>query len=144
MGKTVHGTFARETNKPECDRTATHAWLRNGRFGAETKGLLVAAQDGVIHTAAYRHRILREGCSQICREYGEASETIGHILAACEQDKWNLYKTRHDGLLNVLVSAAAKVLGVHLPKNRWGNKGNKCGKKERHWRCWDHPCSINP
>ena len=39
VGKTVHGTFAREMNKPECGRTAMHAWLRDGRFGAETKGL---------------------------------------------------------------------------------------------------------
>ncbi len=61
-GKTIHGAFAIETSRPECDRAATHAWLRNGRFRAETEGLLVAAQDGVTHTAAYRHRILKEGC----------------------------------------------------------------------------------
>ena len=122
VGKTIHGAFPAETNGPDCDKAATHAWLKNGRFRAETEGLLVAAQDGVIHTAAYRHRILKERCDQTCRECGEEVETIGHILAACGQYKWSLYKTRHAGLLNVLVGAAARVLGVRMPKNRWGGR----------------------
>ena len=121
-GRTIHGVFAAETNGPDCDKTATHAWLKRGSFRAETEGLLVAAQDGVIHTAAYRQRILKEKCDQVCRECGKEAETIGHILAACGQYKWSLYKTRHDGLLNVLVGAVAEVLGVRVPKNRWGGR----------------------
>ena len=73
----------------------------------------------MIHTAVNRQRILKERCDQACRECGKEAETIGHILAACGQYKWSLYKTRHNGLLNVLVGAVAEVLGVREPKNRW-------------------------
>ncbi len=121
-GRTIHGVFAAETNGPDCDKVATHAWLKRGGFRAETEGLLVAAQDGVIHTAAICQRILKERCDQACRECGKEAETISHILAACGQYKWSLYKTRHDGLLNVLVGAVAEVLGVRVPKNRWGGR----------------------
>ena len=31
VGKIIHGTFARETGRPECDKVPTHAWRRNGR-----------------------------------------------------------------------------------------------------------------
>ena len=81
-GKIIHGVFAREVNKPECDKTATHAWLKNGSFKAETEGLIVAAQDGVIHTLAYRHRILGAVGNPMCRECGGTVE-LDHILSAC-------------------------------------------------------------
>ncbi len=118
-GKTIHGVFAIETSRPECDRVATHAWLKNGSFRAETEGLIIAAQDGVIHTAAYRHRMLGETGNPMCGECRKAVETLGHILAACEGFKWSLYKATHDGILNVLVGVAARKLGVRIPANRW-------------------------
>ena len=120
-GKVIHGAFAWETRKPECDKAETLTWLRNGCFKAKTEGLIAASQDGVIHTAAYCHRILGENCSPICRECGGAVETLGHILSACESYKWSLYKTRHDGILNVLVRAAAEELKIQIPENRWDN-----------------------
>ena len=91
-GKVIHGAFARETRKPECDKAVTHAWLRNGCFKAKTEGLIAASQDGVIQTAAYCHRILGESCNPICRECGGAVETLGHILSVCESYKWSLYE----------------------------------------------------
>ena len=118
-GKVIHGTFARETNKPVCDKVATHSWLRNGSFRAKTEGLLVAAQDVVTHTMTYCHCILKERFKPIYRECGEAMETLGHILSACEGYKWSLYKARHNGILNILVRAAAKRLGIQIPKNQW-------------------------
>ena len=45
-------------------------------------------------------------------------ETLGHILSVCEGFKWSLYKARHDGILNILVGAAARRLGLQIPKNR--------------------------
>ena len=46
-------------------------------------------------------------------------EILGHILSACKGYKWILYKARHNGILNILVGAAVKRLGIQIPKNRW-------------------------
>ena len=123
-GKIIHGVFAREVNKPECYKTVTHAWLKYGSVKAETEGLIVAAQDGVIHTLAYRHRILGAVGNPMCRECGGTVETLGYILSACEGYKWSLYKARHDGILNVLVGAVARKLKIRGPANRWDANQN--------------------
>ena len=122
-GKAIHGIFAAEVNKKGCDRVATSAWLTSGNFQAETEGLIVAAQDGVLPTASYRHSVLRDGCNPTCRECGTATKTTGHILSACPGYLWNLYKCRHDAILNILVGAVAERLGVRLPRNRWEKDG---------------------
>ena len=119
MGKVIHGVFAAEADKRGCDRTATFAWLISGNFRAETEGLIVAAQDGVLHTAAYCQSVIKGGCNPVCRECGSAIETIGYILSACPGYLWNLYKCRHDAILNILVEAVAERLGVRIPRNRW-------------------------
>ena len=59
--KVIHGVFFKETEKPICDRKATAGWMRQGRLDASTEALLTAAQDGALHTRAYRARILKEG-----------------------------------------------------------------------------------
>ena len=50
-------------------------------------------------------------------------ETMGHILAACPDYNWNLYKKRHDAVLDILVGAVAERLGVTVPRNRWTRNG---------------------
>ncbi len=115
-GKVIHGIFAAEVDKKGCDRVATSAWLKSGNFQAGTEGLIVAAQDGVLHTAAYRHSVLMDGCNPTCRECGTATETTGHILSACPGYMWNLYKSRNDVKLNILVGAWQRGWGSGYPE----------------------------
>ena len=58
-GKVIHSVFYKETTKDDCDQKATHKWLQEGRLQSETESLIIAAQDGVIHTTGYRNRILK-------------------------------------------------------------------------------------
>ena len=123
MGKVIHGVFAAEVEKKGCDRVATCAWLVSGKFRAETEGLMVAAQDGALHTAAFCHSIIKDGSDPTCMECGLSIETVGHILSACPGYQWSLYKNRHDAALDILVGAVAKRLGVRIPRNRWARDG---------------------
>ncbi len=116
MGKVIHRVFAAEIDKKGCDRAATCAWLVSGKFRAETEGLMVAAQDGTLHTAAFRHSVIKDGSDPTCRECGSAIESVGHILSACPGYFWSLYKNRHDGALDTLVGAVAKKLGIRMPR----------------------------
>ena len=117
-GKSIHEMFLAEVERRGCDRTATFAWMKSGRFRAVTEGLIVAAKDGVVHTAAYRHGIIKDGNDSTCRECGTTMETMGHFLAACPSYNLDLYKTRHDAVLNILVGAVAKRLGITVHRNR--------------------------
>ena len=115
QGKTIHGVYRRETEKPGCNRRATHPWLKDGKLQAVTEGLIFAAQDGVIQTAAYKARTRKSG-SQTCRACGKGPETIGHLLSRCEMNLWNLIKERHNRVLYQLTKAVAEAIKVRLPK----------------------------
>ena len=84
LQKTIHSVFMKEASKTECDQKASFKWLKDGRLQAQTEALIVAAQDGVVHTWAYQHRILKTTLDQQCRTCGKSPETIEHILSTCE------------------------------------------------------------
>ena len=43
------------------------AWLLDGRVQVQTEALIMAAQDGVILTGAYRNRVMGKAVSLVCR-----------------------------------------------------------------------------
>ena len=63
--KVLHGVFINQTIAPDCDQKAgwlsdrSLAWLSDGTLRPTTEGLIVAAQDGVVHTRACQSRILK-------------------------------------------------------------------------------------
>ncbi len=105
-GKKIHGVHYREVGKKDTDKKATNKWLTEGRLQAETEAIIVAAQDGVTYTRAYRRRVLKEKISPQCRACGGGEETLGHILSACPAHQWNLYKERHDRVVPASKSCA--------------------------------------
>ena len=48
QGKKMHGTFFSQCLSEGWDTKGSHAWLKEGRFRAETEAMMIAAQDGVI------------------------------------------------------------------------------------------------
>ena len=56
-GKAIHGIFYNQMLRPETDSKSTHAWLTEGKLRSETESLIVAAQDGVVHTPVYKTKI---------------------------------------------------------------------------------------
>ena len=64
--KTIHGVFYKQCQEEGWDTLGSHAWLLDGRVQAQTEGLIVAAQDGVIHTRAYQHRVQKKPISPTC------------------------------------------------------------------------------
>lgn len=127
--KTIHGVYAVQIT----DQKATHRWLTDGRLQAQTEAIIIAAQDGVTHTNAYRARVLKQTGDDTCRVCKKAQETVGHILSACEAYKWTLYLNRHNRILLQLVKAVAMKLGIVIPKELraprgtigWGKMGSE-------------------
>lgn len=64
--KKVHGVFAKQARQTGTDKKVTFEWLKEGHLQAEAEAVIVAAQDGVTHTNAYRARILREQSNPLC------------------------------------------------------------------------------
>ncbi len=100
---TIHGVFYKQSQKKGMDPQGLHAWLADGRLQARTEGFIIAALDGIVHTRAYRARVLEDSVSTVCRACRTSRETVGHLLSSCEPLKWNLYKDRHDRVLYQLV-----------------------------------------
>lgn len=118
--KQMHGFHQVQVERRETDKKATHAWLTHGRPKAETESIIMAAQDGVIHTRVYRGLILKQQCALSCRMCDEA---IGHILSSCKLYKWSLYLERHDRILLHLVQAVMKSLDLRIPSSMRGPRG---------------------
>ena len=131
-GKLIHGAFGKQIIRPQVDRKATHAWLKDGRLQARSESMIVAMQD---HTRAYRHRILKEpGVSPTCRRC-EENETLGHVVSRCKVYDFTLYKDRHDRMLFQLVKGVARALKIAVPgylKNPGGKmKAGVMGREGR-------------
>ena len=121
--KLIHGVYFKQCEKSE-DTSGCHIWLSDGRFQSKTEALVVAAQDGVILTRAYRARVLKEPIPQACRVCKKAPETIGHILSACDPLHWTLHKERHDRVVYRLMLALAAKYQLAVPQGlRWGPDG---------------------
>lgn len=103
------------------DTEGTFDWLTDGRFRAETEGLVIAAQDGVILTNWYKHTVLKTSTTSTCRLCREGEETIGHIMSSCGPHMWSHYKVRHDRVVYCLMLALAAKLDVRVPDSmKWG------------------------
>ena len=120
--KPIHKVYYQQASSADgVDTEGSFAWLSDGRLRAETEGLVIAAQDGVILTNRYKHTVLGMGVSPTCRVCREEDDTIGHIMSSCKSHMWSLYKERHDRVIYQLLKAFAKKLEVVVPGSiKWG------------------------
>lgn len=122
--KLIHGVFFKQCRKEGWDAEGSHGWLVEGRFQGETEALIIAMQDGVIHTRNYLKNVHKLDLNPTCRVCGKMPETIGHLLSNCKQMSWTLYKTRHDRVLYQLVLAYARRYNIKIPDSmRWYTTG---------------------
>ena len=116
IAKPIHKVFYQQASESDgVDTEGSFAWLTDGRFQAETKGLVIAEQDGILHKNRYKHTVLKMSTTSTCRVCREEEETIGHIVSACRSHMWSLYKERHDRVVYQLMLALAKQLAVKVP-----------------------------
>ena len=116
--KPIHKVyFQQASSAKEVDMEGTFGWLSDGRFRAETEGLVIAAQDGVILTNCHKHTVLKTSATSTCRVCREGEETIGHILSSCRPHMWTLYKERHNRIVYHLMMALAKRPDVTVPES---------------------------
>ena len=118
--KTIHGKFFLQCQTDGWDEQGSHLWLQKGKLTSVSEGLILAAQDGVVHTKAYQARVMRKPIDQQCRVCGKEAETLGHLLSSCEPMKWTLYKARHDRVLYQIVLLLSDVYKIPFPESmRW-------------------------
>ena len=127
--KTIHGEYFKQWQQEGASTEATHSWLAHGRFKSETEALIVAIQDGVVHTRVYRKRILKTTSGSSCRVCGKSEESIGHLLSSCKMMNFTLHKQRHDRVVLQLLLALCRRFDLRLPpsllwrSNTWTGVG---------------------
>ena len=119
--KIIYGAYCKQLQVEGIDSKRSHLWPVNGRFPSETEALVIAIQDGIVHTNAYRHRILEDPkISILCRSCKESPETIGHLLSGCKNLNWTLHKERHNSVLYQLLVGFFQRYDLELPDSlRW-------------------------
>jgi len=132
--KNLHGQYYHQCQQGGSRAEDAHAWLVHGKFRSETEALAVAIQDGVVHTKAYRKGVFKDHDlpDDLCRYCGDAPETVGHHLAACEDLHWNLHKERHDMVVYQLLLALLGQFNLTEPDSlKWHSGGwNGIGEAE--------------
>jgi len=115
----LHGRHPYDLSQQYVDIEASNKWLTNADLFAETDGFLTAIQDQVILTRNYKKYILKQpDTKDLCRRCGKESETIQHIIAACEQLAPTEYVKRHDGLAKIIhqkLAEAAELIDNKSP-----------------------------
>ena len=57
--KKLHGPYRKTIESKGIDRKGSFLWLTRDRFSARSEAIIQAAQDGVIHTAAFKAHVLK-------------------------------------------------------------------------------------
>ncbi len=120
--KVIHGPFRKTIEAKGIDKARSLQWLWKGKLSARTEALIIAAQDGVLQTRAYKRRVQKRMVDPNCRCCGEWAETVGHILSGCKTKCWNLYKERHDRILAVLIRYISEIFNIQ--QHPTGGPGN--------------------
>ena len=80
----------------------TWSWLTKGNFKRETESLLIAAQNNAVRTNHIKVRIdkIQQNCK--CWLCGDRDETVNHIISECNKLAQKEYKTRYEGVGEVI------------------------------------------
>ena len=111
--KKLHGIYSRVWTDRATDAARSCKWLTDRKLAAKTEALVMALQDGVLHTNVYRAKITKDGTNPQCRLCEE--ETVAHILSTCQANR-ALYRQRHNKALFILLKAVLVELGILIPK----------------------------
>lgn len=101
--KEIHGRFHRSLENVDVSRKHSNLHLTAGYLFPETEGALFAIQDQVVPTRMYRRYILKENIEDVsCRICHNDTESIQHIISACNGLASTLYVNRHDNVGKVI------------------------------------------
>jgi len=92
----MHGQYPSRIKEADVDFKQTNDWLKGTGLKAETKGLIIAAQDQSLATRLYHHRIIKDGTNPLCRLCNKYDESIDHILAGYPELAKTEYIKQHN------------------------------------------------
>ncbi|MXP61693.1 hypothetical protein [Pantoea sp. Taur] len=106
--KPLHGRIYHSLSELEINWDASIKWLRKGYLFPETEGFILAIQDQVVATNAYRKYICKEEICDRCRLCKNAAESIQHVTSGCQMLAGKEYLLRHNNVAKVVHQALAK------------------------------------
>lgn len=116
--KALHGRFYNELQRETVDKQASVQWLVDGYLFPETEGFMISIQDQVTATLSYRKFIMKENITSVsCRKCKMESETIEHILSACQLLAGTKYVERHDRVATIVYLELLKNYSFEVETN---------------------------
>ena len=65
--KPLHGQYPKRLHDNDVNEIEINKWLSTSGLKSETEGFIIGAQDQCLKTIYYRHKILKDGTSPMCR-----------------------------------------------------------------------------
>lgn len=137
--KPLHGRFPTRLSNGDIDQQCSLAWLRSAGLKAETEGLLVAAQDQSLNTRAYRHRIVKDSPSPLCRICNKFEETVDHVISGCPELAKTDYMERHNRIAKYLHWLICRSHGLKVPNKWYEHQPDTVTEKDNITILWDMP-----
>ena len=94
--KPLHGQHPKRLHDHDVNEIETNKWLSTSGLKSETERFIIAAQDQCLKTKYYRHKILKDGTSPMCRICSKQQETIDHFVSGCSELAKTEYTQRHN------------------------------------------------
>ncbi|XP_073979863.1 uncharacterized protein [Rhodnius prolixus] len=111
--KQLHGRYYALLTAEGTDSLASCQWLTKGHLFPETEGFVMAMQDQVIATKAYRRWVLGESLvHDKCRMCNSTSESIQHIVSGCSVLEPKEYLHRHNNVAKIIHKALCSKFGL--------------------------------
>ena len=116
--KALHGTFVQQILDEAGEES--WRWLRNGFLKKETEGLILAAQEQALRTNSITYSIDKTSETPLCILYGDATETVRHIVSGCTKlaQREYIYRKRHDKVALRVHWEMCRKYGIEC-KDKW-------------------------
>jgi len=100
----MHGKYPQRIKEADVGAKKINQWLKCAGLKAETKGLIIAAQDQSLATRSYHHHFIKDGGDRHCRlcACNIYEETLEYLVSDCPELAKTEYIQRHNKVATYL------------------------------------------
>ena len=119
LSNPLHGKYTTLLQSDSVDASGSSKWLQQ-HLHSESESTVLAIQDQVIAIRVYEGKIMNKSIpSLLCRVYGQAEETILHLLSSCPSLAASTYLYCHNLVAGVLHWHLSKMYLFPLRATSW-------------------------
>ena len=122
--------------------TRTYQWLNRGNIRANTKALIMAAQEQAPNTRAVAHEMYHTVQNPRCSLCKQHAETVAHIISGCSKLAGTKNTERHNNVASIVYRAICAEYYLERSKDCWVET-EKLVRNDHAKILWDFPIQTD-